>query len=137
MPGSSRTVVPAALWEEGCRTVTTSLSCKLYTLIYPTLLISAPRPNRLLIQLRTARSSNMDSRYYGMWTRCKATTTKQATVQQLLLSNNSASKHISTATREHTIASCSQSRVEVGSNTSTVALQVVGGDEKGTQCLGV
>jgi hypothetical protein len=29
------------------------------------------------------------------------------------------------------------SRVEAGSNTSTVALLVVGGDEKGTQCLGV
>jgi hypothetical protein len=29
------------------------------------------------------------------------------------------------------------SRVEAGSNTSTVALQVVGGDEKGTKCLGV
>jgi hypothetical protein len=29
------------------------------------------------------------------------------------------------------------SRVEAGSNTSTVALRVVGGDEKGTQCLGV
>jgi hypothetical protein len=28
-------------------------------------------------------------------------------------------------------------RVEVGWNTSTVALRVVGGDEKGTQCLGV
>jgi hypothetical protein len=27
--------------------------------------------------------------------------------------------------------------VEAGSNTSTVALRVVGGDEKGTQCLGV
>jgi hypothetical protein len=27
--------------------------------------------------------------------------------------------------------------VEVGSNTSTVALLVVGGDEKGTQCIGV
>jgi hypothetical protein len=27
--------------------------------------------------------------------------------------------------------------VEAGSNTSTVALQVVGGDEKKTQCLGV
>jgi hypothetical protein len=27
--------------------------------------------------------------------------------------------------------------VEVGSNTSTVALRVVGGDEKGTQCRGV
>jgi hypothetical protein len=27
--------------------------------------------------------------------------------------------------------------VEVGSNTSTVALRVVGGDAKGTQCLGV
>jgi hypothetical protein len=26
--------------------------------------------------------------------------------------------------------------VEAGSNTSTVALRVVGGDEKGTQCLG-
>jgi hypothetical protein len=26
--------------------------------------------------------------------------------------------------------------MEAGSNTSTVALQVVGGDEKGTQCLG-
>jgi hypothetical protein len=26
---------------------------------------------------------------------------------------------------------------EVGSNTSTIALRVVGGDEKGTQCLGV
>jgi hypothetical protein len=30
-----------------------------------------------------------------------------------------------------------KSRVEVGSNTSTVALRVVGGDEKRTQCLGV
>jgi hypothetical protein len=30
-----------------------------------------------------------------------------------------------------------KSRVEAGSNTSTVALRVVGGDEKGTQCLGV
>jgi hypothetical protein len=29
------------------------------------------------------------------------------------------------------------SRVEVGSNTSTVAQRVIGGDEKGTQCLGV
>jgi hypothetical protein len=28
-------------------------------------------------------------------------------------------------------------RAEAGSNTSTVALQVVEGDEKGTQCLGV
>jgi hypothetical protein len=28
-------------------------------------------------------------------------------------------------------------RVEAGSNTSTVALQVVGSDEKGTQCLGL
>jgi hypothetical protein len=28
-------------------------------------------------------------------------------------------------------------RVEAGSNTSTVALRVVGGDKKGTQCLGV
>jgi hypothetical protein len=27
--------------------------------------------------------------------------------------------------------------VEAGSNTSTVALRVVGGDEKGTQCLGI
>jgi hypothetical protein len=26
---------------------------------------------------------------------------------------------------------------EVGSNTSTIALRVVGGSEKGTQCLGV
>jgi hypothetical protein len=31
----------------------------------------------------------------------------------------------------------SQSRVESGSKTSTVALRVVGGDEKGTQCLWV
>jgi hypothetical protein len=30
----------------------------------------------------------------------------------------------------------SQSRVEAGSNTSTVDLQVVGGDEKGTRLLG-
>jgi hypothetical protein len=29
------------------------------------------------------------------------------------------------------------SRVEAGSNASTVALPVVGGDEKGIQCLGV
>jgi hypothetical protein len=29
------------------------------------------------------------------------------------------------------------SRVEAGSNTSTVALRVVGDDEKRTQCLGV
>jgi hypothetical protein len=26
--------------------------------------------------------------------------------------------------------------LEAGSNTSTIALQVVGGNEKGTQCLG-
>jgi hypothetical protein len=31
----------------------------------------------------------------------------------------------------------SQSRVGVGSNTSTVALQVVGADKKGTHCLGL
>jgi hypothetical protein len=30
-----------------------------------------------------------------------------------------------------------EARVEAGSNTSTVALRVVGGDGKGTQCLGV
>jgi Kef-type K+ transport system membrane component KefB len=29
------------------------------------------------------------------------------------------------------------SRVEAGSNSSTVALRVVGGEEKGTQCLGI
>jgi hypothetical protein len=29
------------------------------------------------------------------------------------------------------------SRVEAGSNTSTVDLRVVGGDKKGTKCLGV
>jgi hypothetical protein len=28
-------------------------------------------------------------------------------------------------------------RVEAGLNTSTVAMRVVGGDEKGTQCLGL
>jgi hypothetical protein len=31
----------------------------------------------------------------------------------------------------------SESRMEAGSNTSTVALRVVRGDENGTQCLGV
>jgi hypothetical protein len=31
----------------------------------------------------------------------------------------------------------SGTRVEAGSNTSTVALRVVGGDEKEIQCLGV
>jgi hypothetical protein len=39
-----------------------------------------------------------------------------------------------------TLASSSQhrvSRVEAGSNTYTVTLRVVGGNEKGTQCLGV
>jgi hypothetical protein len=30
-----------------------------------------------------------------------------------------------------------KSHVEAGSNTSTVALRDVGGDEKGTQCLGI
>jgi hypothetical protein len=30
-----------------------------------------------------------------------------------------------------------QERVEAGWNTSTVALRVVGGDEKGIRCLGV
>jgi hypothetical protein len=30
-----------------------------------------------------------------------------------------------------------ESRVEAGSNNSTVTLRVVRGDEKGTQCLGV
>jgi hypothetical protein len=28
-------------------------------------------------------------------------------------------------------------RLDAGSNTSTVALQIIGGDDKGTQCLGV
>jgi hypothetical protein len=37
------------------------------------------------------------------------------------------------AFRSETIHSC----VKMESNTSTVALQVVGDDEKGTQCLGV
>jgi hypothetical protein len=32
---------------------------------------------------------------------------------------------------------CFKSRVEGGSNNSTVALRVVGGDEEGTQCLEV
>jgi hypothetical protein len=31
----------------------------------------------------------------------------------------------------------SQARVEAGSNTFTIALRLVGDDEKGTQCLGV
>jgi hypothetical protein len=35
------------------------------------------------------------------------------------------------------VAPTPEPRVEAGSNTSTVALRVVGGDEKGTQCLGV
>jgi hypothetical protein len=35
-------------------------------------------------------------------------------------------------------AECSEPRLEAGSNyTSTVALRVVDGDEKGSQCLGV
>jgi hypothetical protein len=34
---------------------------------------------------------------------------------------------------EHLSTSC----VEEGSNTSTIALQVIGGDKEGTQCLGV
>jgi hypothetical protein len=34
-------------------------------------------------------------------------------------------------------ASGEETRVEAGSNTFTVALRVVEGDEKGTQCLGV
>jgi hypothetical protein len=36
--------------------------------------------------------------------------------------------------RRNSVFNC---RVEAGSNTSTVALRVVGGDEKGTQCLGL
>jgi hypothetical protein len=35
------------------------------------------------------------------------------------------------------LVSAVQAHVEAGSNTSTVALRVVGGDEKGTQYLGV
>jgi hypothetical protein len=44
-----------------------------------------------------------------------------------------------TLTLTLTLTPVSQSvpRVEAGSNTSTVALRVVRGDEKGTQCLGV
>jgi hypothetical protein len=38
--------------------------------------------------------------------------------------------------RRKTEATIVSSRVEVGSNNSTVALRVVGGDEKETQCLG-
>jgi hypothetical protein len=34
--------------------------------------------------------------------------------------------------RTHNLFAVSQSRVEAGSNTSTVALRVVGGDEKGS-----
>jgi hypothetical protein len=40
----------------------------------------------------------------------------------------------------HNEGSCSavlSSHVEAGSNISTVVLRVVGGDEKGTQCLGL
>jgi hypothetical protein len=57
--------------------------------------------------------------------------------------------HVSTATVIHTTRDLCRgyicriktelrevSSVEVGSNTSTITLRVVGGDEKGTQCLG-
>jgi hypothetical protein len=35
------------------------------------------------------------------------------------------------------VSSCSKARVKAGSNTFTVALRVVEGDEKGAQCLWV
>jgi hypothetical protein len=45
----------------------------------------------------------------------------------------------STPTLYHTTDTVqfSYSHVEAGSNTTTVDLQVVGGDKKGTQCLGI
>jgi hypothetical protein len=41
-----------------------------------------------------------------------------------------------TLTLTLTLTLVSVHRMESGSNTSTVALRVVGGEEKGTQCLG-
>jgi hypothetical protein len=51
-------------------------------------------------------------------------------------------KHIPAATNQHAkieeaAFSVRESHVEAGSNTSIVALRVVGGDEKGIQCLRV
>jgi hypothetical protein len=52
-------------------------------------------------------------------------------------------KHISAAVNQHLIVELDltqlelESRVKAVSNTSTLALRVVGGDVKGTQCLGV
>jgi hypothetical protein len=37
---------------------------------------------------------------------------------------------------EHELGDLWRDRVEAGTNTSTVTLRVVGGDEKGPQCLG-
>jgi hypothetical protein len=34
-----------------------------------------------------------------------------------------------------TVSSCTHPRVEAGSNTSALALRVVGGDKRGIQCL--
>jgi hypothetical protein len=39
--------------------------------------------------------------------------------------------------KQDSLKQMEKSRVEAGSKTSTVALRVVGGDEKGTQYLGV
>jgi hypothetical protein len=44
-------------------------------------------------------------------------------------------KHATTEELLEEVFSVRSAPLEVGSNNSTVALRVVGGDEKGTQCL--
>jgi hypothetical protein len=74
---------------------------------------------------------------------------RQAIIQQPLLSNGSVNKHVSTVTRKDSNNGryvvyavraevlqpgpvSSLTRMEAGSNTSTVTLRVVAGDEKGS-----
>jgi hypothetical protein len=66
----------------------------------------------------------------------------QGDIGGMLSSNAAVNMHPQRCETEFSVGSVQRSylktkrRVEAGSNTSTVALRVVGGDENGTQCLG-
>jgi hypothetical protein len=63
-----------------------------------------------------------------------ATTNTSAIVA---VGNGFSSRSIQSGYTEDNWSDPIRSRVEAGSNTYTIALRVVGGKEKGTQCLGI
>jgi hypothetical protein len=65
-----------------------------------------------------------------------ATTDTQAKLEELFGTKFSIPS-VQSGYKEEFSRESEESRVEAGSNTSTVAQRVVGGDEKGTQCLEV